>query len=67
MKHVDAAELDRLKAMSLKIKEAEKAVMELKELGKGVPVVEKNVRSILSVTYVLKFGISDLTEMEALD
>jgi len=67
MKHVDAAELDRLKAMSLKIKEAEKAVMELKELGKGVPVVEKNVRSILSVTYVLKFGISDLAEMEALD
>jgi len=67
MKHLDAAELDRLKAMSLKIKEAEKAVMELKELGKGVPVVEKNVRSILSVTYVLKFGISDLAEMEALD
>jgi len=60
MKYSDAAELDRLKAMSLKIEEAEKAVMELEELGKGIPVIEKNVRSILSLTNVLKFGISDL-------
>jgi len=43
--------------MSEKIEEIERLVLELKELGKGVPVVEKNVRAILSLTYVLKFGI----------
>jgi hypothetical protein len=58
------ADLDILKAMSRKIEEAEKAVKELKELGSGVPVIEKNVRSILSVIRALKFGISDLAEME---
>lgn len=58
------ADLDIVKAMSRKIEETEKAVMELKELGKGVPVIEKNVRSILSVIRALKFGISDLAELE---
>jgi len=63
----DTADMNMLKAMSRKIDETEKAVMELKELGKGVPVIEKNVRSILSVIHALKFGISDLAEMEALE
>ena len=48
---------DRLREMSEKIEEIERLVLELKELGKGVPVVEKNVRAILSLTYVLKFCI----------
>jgi hypothetical protein len=48
---------DRLREMSEKIEEIERLVLELKKLGKGVPVVEKNVRAILSLTYVLKFGI----------
>jgi hypothetical protein len=64
MRYLDSAELEKLKAMSLKIETAEKAILELKELGEGVPVVEKNVRCLLSVTHALKFGISDLAELE---
>jgi hypothetical protein len=55
---------DRLREMSEKIEEIERLVLELKELGKGVPVVEKNVRAILSLTYVLKCGIiPDIAEI----
>jgi ABC-type lipopolysaccharide export system ATPase subunit len=53
----------RLREMREKIEEIERLVLELKELGEGVPVVEKNVRAILSLTYVLKFGISDVAEI----
>ena len=49
--------------MKKKIEEIERLVFELKDLGRGMPVVEKNARSILSFTYVLRFGISDLAEM----
>ena len=52
-----------LKEMKQKIEEIERLVFELKELGRGMPVVEKNARSILSFTRVLRFGISDLAEM----
>ena len=67
MRYLNAAELEKLKAMSRKIEEAEKAIIEMRELGKGVPVVEKNARCLLSVTHALKFGISDLAEFEASD
>ena len=53
----------RLREMREKIEEIERLVLELKELGEGVPVVEKNVQAILSLTYVLKFGISDVAEI----
>ena len=46
--------------MKKKIEEIERLVFELKDLGRGMPVVEKNSRSILSFTHVLRFGISDL-------
>jgi hypothetical protein len=49
--------------MKQKIEEIERLVFELKDLGRGMPVVEKNVRSILSFTHVLRFGISDLVEV----
>lgn len=68
MKNIaDAAGLEKLKAMSRKIDDAEKAVKELRDLGRGIPVIEKNVRSILSLTYALKFGISDVAETEEFD
>jgi hypothetical protein len=54
---------DRLQEMRGRIAEIERLVLELKELGQGAPVVEKNVRAILSLIYVLKFGISDLAEI----
>lgn len=49
--------------MKQKIEEIERLVFELKDLGRGMPVVEKNARSILSFTHVLRFGISDLVEV----
>lgn len=53
----------RLREMSEKIEEIERLVLELKELGQGMPVIEKNACSILSIIYVLKFGISDVAEI----
>ena len=53
----------RLSEMKKKIEEIERLVLDLKELGKGVPVIEKNARSILSFIYVLKLGISDVAEI----
>ncbi len=52
-----------LKDMKGKIEEIERLVLELRDLGRGMPVVEKNAQSILSFTHVLRFGISDLAEM----
>ena len=51
-----------LKDMGAKIREIERLTLELKALGNGVPVVEKNAQGILSFTHVLRFGISDLIE-----
>ena len=51
-----------LKDMKEKIEEIERLVMELRDFGRGMPVVEKNAQSILSFTHVLRFGISDLAE-----
>ena len=53
----------RLREMSEKIEEIERLVLELKELGQGMPVIEKNACSVLSFIYVLKFGISDVAEI----
>ena len=53
----------QLREMSEKIEEIERLVLELKGLGKGMPVIEKNACSILSFIYVLKYGISDAAEI----
>jgi hypothetical protein len=54
---------DLLKDMERKIREIERLVLDLKEMGRDMPVVEKNTRSILSFTHVLRFGISDVAGM----
>ena len=54
-----------LQEMKTKIDQLEKLALELKELGQEVPAVEKNSRDILSATYNLKFGISDIAEIDA--
>ena len=51
-----------LNDMKGKIEEIERLVLELRDLGRGMPVVEKNAQSILSFTHVLRYGISDLAE-----
>ncbi len=60
MKEKDIANFRKMKE---KIDEIEKNISELKDLGKGMPVVEKNARCMLSFTHNLKFGISDVAEL----
>jgi hypothetical protein len=44
------------------IDQLETLLLDLKERGREMPVVEKNVRAMLSFVRVLQFGISDLAE-----
>ena len=48
-----------LKEMQSSIESIEKHVLVLKDLGAGIPVVEKNSRILLSAVRNLKFGIVD--------
>ena len=51
-----------LKKMNAKIAEIEAHIKELRNLGAGMPAVEKNTRNMLNCIYVLKFGISDIVD-----
>ena len=53
-----------LKQMNAKIADIEMRINELRQLGAGLPVVEKNTRNMLNCIYVLKFGISDIVDLE---
>jgi hypothetical protein len=53
-----------LTEMDARIKGIENLAGELKDLGKGIPVIEKNARCILSFVFALKFGISDVVDLE---
>ena len=53
----------RLREMRERIEEIESLVLDLKELGKGMPVIEKNACCILSFVYVLRCGISDVADI----
>ena len=50
--------------MKDKIEGLEKLALELRELGKGVPAVEKNSRNILSAAYILRFEVSDVADID---
>ena len=52
-----------LEAMQRKIEQIETLVLELKDAGAGIPVIEKNARAILSFTNILKGGICDPAEL----
>ena len=54
-----------LQEMKSKIDQIEKLARELKDLGQGIPVIEKNVDHFLNTVFVLKFGISDIAEIDA--
>jgi hypothetical protein len=60
MREVD---LERLESMKAEIDAIEQHALALARLGEGVPAIEKNVRSVLSATYVLKFGVSDIVDI----
>jgi hypothetical protein len=53
-----------LKEMKLKVEQIEKLACELKDIGQGIPFVEQNVQSFLNTVYILKFGISDVAEID---
>jgi hypothetical protein len=62
---MNSQEKTPLQEMKLKIDQIEKLACELNDLGQGIPVIEKNVQSFLNTVFVLKFGISDITEIDA--
>ena len=55
-----------LRQMKTRIDGIERLARELTELGREVPAVEKNARTILSAVFNLKFGISDLVDIDAM-
>jgi len=57
-------ELDRLGEMKETIERIEAHALHLRDLGKDVPAVEKNARSILTAVYLLKLGISDIVDIQ---
>jgi hypothetical protein len=56
-------EKTHLQEIKRKIQEIEKKLYELKEMGSGIPVIEKNARCMLSFTHTLKFGITDVYDL----
>jgi hypothetical protein len=58
-------EKTQLQEMKSKIEQIEKLACELNDLGQGIPVIEKNVQNFLNTVFVLKFGISDIAEIDA--
>jgi hypothetical protein len=64
MREVD---LERLKSMKAEIDAIEEHAVALASLGDGVPAIEKNVRNVLSATYVLKCGVSDIVDIHKAD
>ena len=59
-----ATERKVLQQMNTRINKIEELDLELKQLGHGVPVIKKNAEVILSTVYVLKFGLSDIVEID---
>ena len=55
---------ERLLRINERVEGIERLALELKQLGQGVPAVEKNAETILSTVFVLKFGISDVAGID---
>ncbi len=62
---MNSQEKTLLQEMKSKIEQIEKLACELNDIGQGIPVIEKNVQNFLNTVFVLKFGISDITEIDA--
>lgn len=56
--------LDRMKT---NIDQLEKLLIDLMEMGGEMPFIEKNVKAMMSFIHVLKFGVSDLAEINKND
>jgi len=62
---MNSQEKTQLQEMKSKIEQIEKLACELNDIGQGIPVIEKNVQNFLNTVFVLKFGISDIAEIDA--
>ncbi len=56
----ERANLDRMKTI---IDQFGQLLIDLKEIGGGMPFIEKNVKAMMSFIHVLKFGVSDMAEV----
>lgn len=59
------ADKTKLQDMRDKIDRIGTLAQELASTGEGLPVVEKNARVILTAIYLLKFGVSDIVELDS--
>ena len=60
---IKETEMKQLNNMRKIIEEIDRLTNELAEIGKGLPVIEKNALGIQSFIHVLRFGISDIAEI----
>ena len=51
---------DRMKII---VDQLEQLLNDLNEIGGEMPFIEKNVKAMMSFIHVLKFGVSDITEV----
>lgn len=59
-----ASENNTLLKLKMTIDQLENLALELKQMGQGVPAIEKNSRSILCAVFNLKLGVSDIADMD---
>jgi hypothetical protein len=59
--NVGQADLEKMKEC---IDQIEGHLRALKKLGGEMPVIEKNVLAMMSFVHALKFGISDIAELD---
>ncbi len=58
---VGQADFEKMKKC---LDQIEERLLELKKLGGEMPVIEKNVRAMMSFIQALKFGVSDMVDGE---
>ena len=53
-----------LEEMKKIIDQLEGLLTDLNRLGRGMPVIEKNVKAMMSFVAILKYGIADIPQIE---
>ena len=64
----DQREMDRTALLEMKmiIDSLERLLQDLDQRGREMPVIEKNVKAMMSFVAVLKYGISDIVDTDGL-
>ncbi len=52
-----------LKEVSSRVEKIEELAQEIEALAGSVPSIARNARTLLATTYVMRFGTSDLVEI----